>query len=144
MITRRTPLQSFLTVATHGTVHEAARQLHLTQPAVTRQIKALEEELGGALFTRGVRGMELTRFGETFLHYARQMDQTLRYALNELQGISAGRTGAFVSERGRRGPTPSFRMRLPNSTMSSHPFLSRSRPGSRTTTACWKPGSLTC
>lgn len=95
MITRRTPLQSFLTVATHGTVHEAARQLHLTQPAVTRQIKALEEELGGALFTRGVRGMELTRFGETFLHYARQMDQTLRYALNELQGISAGRTGSL-------------------------------------------------
>lgn len=95
MLTRRTPLQSFLMVADHGTVHEAARRLNLTQPAVTRQIKALENELGGALFTRGVRGMELTRFGQTFLHYARQVDQTLRYASNELQGISSGEAGSL-------------------------------------------------
>lgn len=95
MLTRRTPLQSFLAVVDCSTVHEAARRLNLSQPTITRQIKNLEEELGGDLFARGVRGMELTRFGERFLVYARQVDQTWRYALTELNGITSGQTGSL-------------------------------------------------
>lgn len=56
-------LRTFLTVARLGHLTRAAEQLHLTQPAVSKQIKALEQELGVLLFERQPTGMVLTREG---------------------------------------------------------------------------------
>jgi DNA-binding transcriptional LysR family regulator len=60
-------LRTFVTVARLGHITKAAETLHVTQPAVTGQIKALEQELGIALFDRGPGRISLTRAGELLL-----------------------------------------------------------------------------
>jgi DNA-binding transcriptional LysR family regulator len=57
-------LRSFLAIVRYGGYHRAADALHLTQPAVSRHIRRLEEQLGEPLFARRGRGVELTPFGE--------------------------------------------------------------------------------
>jgi DNA-binding transcriptional LysR family regulator len=68
-----TALRSFVTVAEVGGVTRAAGFLHLTQSAVSMQIKRLEEALGRDLFERLGRGVVLTANGEQLLGYARRM-----------------------------------------------------------------------
>lgn len=60
-------------VAETGSISEAARQMFITQPTLTESIRALEEELRVAIFTRSSRGMSVTREGEEFLSSARQI-----------------------------------------------------------------------
>ena len=68
-----TALRAFATVADVGSVTRAAGLLHLTQSAVSMQIKRLEETLGRALFDRSGRGVALTADGEQLLGRARRM-----------------------------------------------------------------------
>lgn len=63
-------LRSFAAVAEHGHLTRAAERLHVSQPAVSAQIRALEDELGVALFERGASGMTLTPAGSTLLPLA--------------------------------------------------------------------------
>ncbi|KND61491.1 Transcriptional regulator [Candidatus Burkholderia verschuerenii] len=65
-----TLLRAFLTVAREGNLTRAAAQLHLTQPAVSLQIKNLQEMLGVVLFSRTSHGLLLTRDGEALLPHA--------------------------------------------------------------------------
>ncbi len=65
-----TLLRAFATVARLGNLTRAAAQLHLTQPAVSLQIKNLQETLGVALFTRTSHGLVLTRDGQALLPHA--------------------------------------------------------------------------
>ncbi|MBO7684312.1 MAG: LysR family transcriptional regulator [Kiritimatiellae bacterium] len=60
-------------VAECGSLSEAARQVFVTQPTLTESIRALEEELRVAIFTRSSRGVAVTREGEEFLASARQI-----------------------------------------------------------------------
>jgi LysR family glycine cleavage system transcriptional activator len=60
-------LRSFEAVARRAGFGAAAEELHVTQSAVSRQIKSLEEELGAPLFTRGTRRVELTQAGQLLL-----------------------------------------------------------------------------
>jgi DNA-binding transcriptional LysR family regulator len=87
------PLRSFLAVAREGHVTRAARQLHLTQPAVSAQLARLEGELGIALFHRTPKGMVLTEAGRTLHHYVQdalvRLDDGQR-ALEELAGLARG------------------------------------------------------
>ncbi len=75
-------LRFFLAVAREKSFMRAAEVLHHTQPNITRTIKALEEELGGALFIRSPRGVALTPKGEILLRRASEItdmfDQTQR------------------------------------------------------------------
>jgi DNA-binding transcriptional LysR family regulator len=64
-------LESFCVVAETGSLNKAAEALHLTQPAITRQIKALEAQLGAVLLTRTPHGVELTPAGQAVLPHAR-------------------------------------------------------------------------
>jgi LysR family transcriptional activator of nhaA len=57
-------------VARHGSISAAARALHVTQPAVTGQLRRLERRLGGALYRREGNRLELTELGRTVLSYA--------------------------------------------------------------------------
>jgi DNA-binding transcriptional LysR family regulator len=63
-------LRAFVAVAREGNLTRAATQLHLTQPAVSLQIKHLQEWLGVTLFTRASRGLTLTRDGQALLPHA--------------------------------------------------------------------------
>ena len=65
-----TLLRAFVTVAREGNLTRAAVQLHLTQPAVSLQIKHLQETLGVMLFTRTSHGLSLTRDGQALLPHA--------------------------------------------------------------------------
>ncbi|MBV8500838.1 MAG: LysR family transcriptional regulator [Paucibacter sp.] len=60
-------LRAFEAVARHLSFRVASEELHLTQSAVSRQIQALEEEIGATLFLRGTRHVELTADGQTLL-----------------------------------------------------------------------------
>lgn len=66
-------LRTFLWVARLGGVRRAAEQMHLSQPAVSARIAALETALGAALFERHQSGMRLTKRGEKLLGYAEQV-----------------------------------------------------------------------
>lgn len=85
-------VEGFVETARRGNLSRAAEALHVTQPALTARIRALEEELGSALFVRGRRGMQLTDAGRAFLPYA----QRALLALDEGAGLvaSLGRGGA--------------------------------------------------
>lgn len=68
-----TALRSFVAVAETGGVTRASAFLHLTQSAVSMQVKRLEEALGQRLLDRAGRGVALTAAGEQLLGYARRM-----------------------------------------------------------------------
>lgn len=68
-----TALRAFVTVAETGGVTRAAGQLHLTQSAVSMQLKRLEEALEVPLFVRAGRSLNLTTHGEQLLGHARRM-----------------------------------------------------------------------
>lgn len=65
-------IEAFLATATTGTISAAAKRLFITQPALSRRIHSLEEQLGYALFVRhkGIRNIELTPEGRAFLPIA--------------------------------------------------------------------------
>jgi len=77
------PLRAFEAVARLLGFRAAAEELHLTQPAISRQIRGLEDELGTALFLRGTRHVELTGAGAQLLRSVApllaQLDGTVRH-----------------------------------------------------------------
>lgn len=88
-------LRHFLSLARTGSFRRSAAELFLTQPALTRSIRALEAELGAPLFDRLGRQSELTPFGQQALERARE----LVLAADELQAsaraIEDGQTGVL-------------------------------------------------
>lgn len=66
-------LNSFIKVATLGSFHAAATQLHTSQPAISARIATLEEELGVKLFKRDQSGTQLTTRGMQLLPYAERL-----------------------------------------------------------------------
>jgi LysR family nitrogen assimilation transcriptional regulator len=78
-------LRAFVTVADTGSVTRAAHVLRLVQPAVSRQLRLLEEDLGADLFDRSRHGMQLTAQGKTMLEYARRILNEVERARAEIQ-----------------------------------------------------------
>lgn len=77
-------LQCFLETARQQSVVKAAAALSVTQPAVSKTIRELEELLGVALFERRGRGVALTRFGDVFLRYAGASVSALRQGVDSI------------------------------------------------------------
>jgi len=87
-------LRSFAAVAELGQLTRAAERLHVSQPALSAQIKALEDELSVALFDRGSGGMSLTAAGRQLLPDAERIiaaAQAMRSQALALRGEVAGR-----------------------------------------------------
>jgi len=92
-------LRAFAAVARHRSFTEAARELHLTQPAVSMQVKALEGLAGMPLVERAGREVAVTPAGAELLVHARAALRALddaRDALAALRGLSSGRVSIAV------------------------------------------------
>lgn len=91
-------LMQFLAVAEEGSITRAAETLHISQPALTTNLKRLEHDLKVQLFTRTSRGVKLTRYGETLyenvaiMHrlYDNALDTIERQRLHFEEGVSIG------------------------------------------------------
>ncbi|MGW8375094.1 LysR substrate-binding domain-containing protein [Streptomyces sp. ODS28] len=89
-------LKALVTVAEVGSVTRAAAVLHVVQPAVTRQIRTLEQELGAVLFDRTRHGMQLTEAGTVLVDRARRALNELERARAEVQP-APGTVGGIVT-----------------------------------------------
>ena len=89
-------LKVFRVVADTLNFRRAADELHLTQPAITSQIKSLEESLGIALFDRISRDIRLTPAGTTLLQYVRQIEAISNDAVAALAPFG-GQEGIEIS-----------------------------------------------
>jgi LysR family transcriptional regulator, low CO2-responsive transcriptional regulator len=85
----------FAAAARFSSFARAAEDLHLTAPAVSMQIKELEEEIGSPLFSRVGRRVELTSAGEYFLVYARRLLGTLTEAESVMQKLKGAQAGTL-------------------------------------------------
>jgi len=96
-------LRVFLAAARHMNFSRAAQELHLTQPAVSTQIKELAAGVGLPLFERIGRRTYLTPAGEELLQCARAITQRLREtdeSLAQLKGVTGGRLNVAVISAG--------------------------------------------
>ncbi|MEF7437013.1 selenium metabolism-associated LysR family transcriptional regulator [Paenibacillus lautus] len=125
-------LHIFYTVAERGSFSAAAQALHMSQPAVTMQVQALEEYFGTKLLIRSTKRMELSEAGRTLLPFARkslelsqETDAAMAAFSNKLQGrlqLGASLTiGEYVLPRllgpfGREYPDISIMLKVMNTT----------------------------
>lgn len=87
-------LKVFYIVAINQSISKAARELNVSQPAVTQSIQNLEKSLGGKLFNRSKKGVSLTEEGRTLFAYVEEGMILIRSGLirfNELKNLEAGR-----------------------------------------------------
>lgn len=93
-------LQVFAAVARHLSFTRAARELHLTQPAVSMQIKQLEDQVGLPLFDHLGKKVYLTEAGQEMFHYSRTIALQLKEAaevFEQLKGVQRGRLEITVA-----------------------------------------------
>ena len=97
-------LKAFVGVAEHGTVSKAADVLHITQPALSRQIRSLEQQVGFELFERAGRGLSLTPRGAQLLsecqglltHFDALSERTRRLRRGDLQVLRIAATSLTI------------------------------------------------
>lgn len=87
-------IRSFVAVAQLGSFTQAAKALHLSQPALTVQIRQLEETLGVQLFDRNTRSVQVTRIGRELAPQLERLQEELDSVLGRTREIGRGRTGA--------------------------------------------------
>lgn len=85
----------FTTIVEEGQITAAAKRLHMAQPPLSQQLKALEEELGIQLFTRQPRHMDLTDAGRLLYHRAQQILNLTDSTRRELSDIQRGLRGTL-------------------------------------------------
>jgi DNA-binding transcriptional LysR family regulator len=86
-------IETFLAIVTYGGFHKAAEALHVSQPAISGRVRALEASLGAELFTRGRARPELSPAGKAFRPHAEELLRNVavaRQAIHELQPQTAG------------------------------------------------------
>lgn len=86
-------LRSFIALANEGSVSNAAKHLHVAQPTLSRQLAALEDELGQQLFIRTRTGVSLTREGHVLLRYANELIDLADKAKAEVSATSKSVVG---------------------------------------------------
>jgi len=94
-------LKSLVAVAEEKTFVKASRRLNVAQPALSRQIRTFEKEIGTAVFQRGRGGVTLTPAGEICLRSARSIIDSIAAAVSETRLASAGKVGTctiYVSQ----------------------------------------------
>ena len=93
---------NYVTIVEEGSLTAASRKLHIAQPALSNQIKAMEQKYGTRLFFRGARRLELTDAGMILYQKAKRMCEIEQAAKNEIASGFSGQKGML-----RVGVTPS-------------------------------------
>ena len=88
-------LEMFQAIVEAGSFTRAGEKLYVSQSAVSRQIKLLEEELGDQIFKRIHRRVHLTPTGEVLLHYSRKIFNDIRLMVSEISDLSHLRRGSL-------------------------------------------------
>lgn len=99
-------LDAFSSIARAGSLKEAAEELHLSQPAISKTLKELEALVGAALMERDRSGAKLTQEGEVFLQFAEQCTAALRHGLHSV------RSGGAAAAHLKVGALPSVASNL--------------------------------
>lgn len=86
-------LHHFLAIVDHGSLGRAAKALHISEPALSKSIRILEDSLQVKLFDRGPRGLELTTLGHSLLDHSRVVVAELRRAVLELRELQGNEVG---------------------------------------------------
>ncbi|WP_322047634.1 LysR family transcriptional regulator [Paraburkholderia sp. J67] len=120
-------LRVLLALAQHGSMHEAARSVHVSQPALSKAIAELERELGVTLISRSVRGVSLTNYGRALVKRASVVEHELRHALEDIEsmrGHAEAQLNIGFSAVASSGPLPeaiaAFRARFPAVTIRAY------------------------
>ena len=90
-------LKYVVTVAETGTITEAANRLYISQPSLTNAIRELEKEMKITIFLRTNKGIILSKEGEDFLGYARQVLEQAAILEDKYKGTSVGKKKFCVS-----------------------------------------------
>lgn len=93
--------KTFYHIAKCESITKAAEQMYITQPAVSRAIRQLEEELGCTLFVRTAKGVKLTLEGNILYQYVDQIFQFLSTAekkINDVKNLNSGEVRLGVSD----------------------------------------------
>src|SRR2546427_36681 len=88
-------LRYFVVVGEEQHYGRAARRLHVAQPALSRQIQDLEDELGCKLFERLPRGVRISPAGKSFLEDARRILQQVNEAAMRVGRVARGQSGTL-------------------------------------------------
>src|SRR5580765_625755 len=89
-------LEMFRSVAEEGSFTRAAERLHVSQSAISRQVKLLEEELGGLLLHRGARRVTLTHPGELLLRMAGRVQHDMQEVVSQISETHELRRGTLT------------------------------------------------
>lgn len=87
-------LRALAAVSETGSIQEASRLLHVSQPALSKAIKELESSVGATLFVRTSKGVQLTPHGQRLVTHARLISENVRRARQDLEDMN----GAVVSD----------------------------------------------
>ena len=125
-------LRYFVAVGEEQHYGRAAERLGIAQPALSRQIQDLENELGFSLFDRLPRGVKLSAAGKLYLSDARRILHEVEGAKLRAERVARGQAGTlrvgFVEALSWRGVVPDsfrrFRRRQPDAELDLHPMLS--------------------
>ncbi|MEE1304099.1 MAG: LysR family transcriptional regulator [Agathobacter sp.] len=90
-------LRYVITVAETGTITEAAKKLYISQPSLTNSIHELEKEMNLVIFNRTNKGISLSKEGEDFLGYARQVLEQAAILEDKYKGNGGGKKHFCVS-----------------------------------------------
>ncbi len=90
-------LRYIITVAETGTITEAANRLYISQPSLTNAIHELEKEMNLVIFNRTNKGITVSKEGEEFLGYARQVLEQAAILEDKYKGTGGGKTQFCVS-----------------------------------------------
>lgn len=95
MFSKLNDMERFLAIVEAGSLHEAAARLDVSQPALSRVLKKIEEDCGGALFDRLPRGVSLTPLGQLVSERCRHIIRECEVAQDDIKALAAGRSGTL-------------------------------------------------
>ncbi len=115
-------LRYFIAVAQEGSLINASKRLHITQPTLSRQLADLERELGRQLFLRTHGGTELTEFGTVLLNYAQSITELVSKAEEDIKLPERSVAGSVHIAAGETKAMPTLAQAMRN-TRSKYPGI---------------------